>query len=238
MNAYLFAAGVAMRLRPITEKYPKCLLTVNGVEMLDYWIGSCLQAQAFEKIFVNVHHCPEIMESWIAKYKKRAAKSFGADAARGITLIDETSKLLGTAGTLFWHGDADKDFFSVYTDTYSHAVFRDLGKMTRNWKDNPDNPLAGLITFNLPPDGSAGAVEADFMGGIKSFTEKKGEGLVGWAGMMFAKGSFINEIKREDKDLAWDVLPRLCGKIRVLAHVDAYDIGRGLEEYEHANSKV
>lgn len=236
MNAYLMAAGIATRLRPITEKYPKCLLEVSGISMLDYWLTACLntnlKVKKFENIFVNVHHCSKTVEIWLSKYKMRAAKHYGQDAVDIIKIIDETSKLLGTAGTLFWHGDSDQDFFLAYVDTYSNAVFKDLPRMVKNWCDNPDNPLAGLITFNLPQDGSAGAIEIDFLGTVKSFNEKDKNGLVGWAGMMFAKGEFINQITREDTDLARHVLPKLCGKIRVLGHVAAYDIGRGLDEYE------
>ena len=233
MNAYLMAAGVATRLRPVTEKYPKCLLMVNETEMLDYWLTACLHSKIFNNIFVNVHHCSDIVYDWIKKYKKRISRIFGSESAAKIKIIDETSALLGTAGTLYWHGDPDKDFFLAYVDTYSHAVFNDLWKMVKNWHDNPENPLAGLLTFNLPNDGSAGVIESDFMGTINSFSEKKGTGLSGWAGMMFARGDFINEIRQEDKDLGRDVFPRLCGKIRVLAHIDAYDIGRGIDEYEH-----
>ncbi len=237
MNAYLMAAGLAVRLRPITESYPKCLLRVRGGSpMLEHWLCSCLAAGAFENIFINVHHCADKVEDWIAKFKVRAERLYGKKSVQSIKIIDETAGLLGTAGTLFWHADTTEDFFMAYTDTFSSAVFHDLGTMAKNWRDNPDNPLAGLITFNLPKDGSAGAIEADFMGTVQSFHEKGKTGLVGWAGMMFARKDFMNHILKEDKDLARDVFPRLCGRIRVLAHVEAYDMGRGVDEYEFIKS--
>lgn len=232
------AAGLATRLRPVTEKFPKCLLQVQGFPMLQHWLSACLAVEAFENIFVNIHHCPDIMEGWLEKYRMRAVRSFGKNAPKRIRTIDETSCLLGTAGTLFWHADPTEDFFMAYTDTYSAAVFRDLGRMAKNWKDNPDNPLAGLITFNLPKDGSAGAIEADFMGNVQAFTEKSGDSLMGWAGMMFARKDFSDNLLKTDRDLARDVFPRLCGRIRVLAHVEAYDMGRGVEEYEHLKSST
>lgn len=237
MNAYLMAAGIATRLRPITEHYPKCLLPVRGGSpILEHWICACLSAKTFDNIFINVHHCASTVEDWLTEFRARAARLYGKKAAYSVRTIDETAGLLGTAGTLFWHADTTEDFFLAYADTYSATVFHSLKKMAKDWSDNPDNPLAGLITFNLPTDGSAGAIESDFMGTVKSFHEKGREGLVGWAGMMFARKDFTSNILKTDKDLARDVFPRLCGRIRVLAHVEAYDIGRGVEKYEHIKS--
>lgn len=235
MNAYLMSAGMAVRLRPLTEKFPKCLLRVGGVEMLDLWITACLRANIFDAIYINVHHCPERVRAWLEKYKNTASKSYPS-AEKSIRIIDETSGLLGTAGTLYWHGDHQRDFFMAYTDTYSRKIFESLREMAWDWHDNPDNPLAGLVTFNLPADGSAGAIETDFMGTVKRFTEKADSGLIGWAGMMFARGAFIDEILPKDRDLARDVFPRLCDRMRVIAHIAAYDIGRGVEEYQYIKS--
>ena len=107
-----------------------------------------------------------------------------------------------------------------------------------NWKDNPDNPIAGLVSFNNPEDKSAGGMELDNIGTIIRFSEKSSNGLVAWAGMMFCRKDFINQIRIEDKDLARDVFPRLCGRMAVISHVEAYDIGRGVEEYEQAHRKI
>lgn len=232
------SAGLATRLRPITEEFPKCLLSVNGNQMLDLWLTSCLRAECFDTINVNVHHCPNIVTGWLKTWKEKAIKIFGKKASDSVIVIDETTKLLGTAGTLFWHGDTSKSIFMAYTDTYSKEMFLGIGKMAKRWKDNPDNAIAGLITFNVPPDRSAGSMEVDKLRMIQSFKEKDGTGIVGWAGMMFARKEFYNELTRHDFDLARDVFPRLNGRMLAFEHVSAYDIGRGIEEYEHLNASV
>lgn len=179
---------------------------------------------------MNVHHCANDVEKWVMNYSKFVDYP--------IDIIDERSKLLGTAGTLFWHGDTSDDGLVIYTDTYSKGFPRRLVDLTTFWKQNPDKPIAGLITFDIPEDSSAGSVEVDFMGNVTNFSEKNNRGNLAWAGFMFFRKDFIAEIKQDDRDLARDVFPRLYGKMRVLDHVDAYDIGRGLDEYESLGRKV
>ena len=232
MNAYLMSAGCAMRLRPVTEKIAKCLLPIGGVPILDHWLTAIIGSGQFENIYVNVHHCAEQVESWVGRFSELSRHP--------IQIIDEREKLLGTAGTLFWHGDSSQDFMLVYTDTYSRDFIRGLRNIAEFWKLNPDKPLAGLVTMNLPQDGSAAAIETDFMGNVLSFKEKSmtSGAVIGWAGIMFGRRDFFDQISREDFDLARNVLPRLCGRIRVISHVDAYDIGRSLDKYADADGKI
>ena len=220
-------------MRPITKNFPKCLLPIKGIPILEIWLIVCLRENSFNKIFVNIHHCPEIIFSWIENWKKRELKTYGKEVIDSIKIIDESSKLLGTAGTLFWHGDVSDDFFLAYTDTHSNEMFNTLHALAKRWKENPDPPIAGLITFPVPDDGSAGTMEVDQFKTVQNFKEKGIGGMVGWAGMMFGSKEFFKYIQKEDFDLARDVLPRMNGKIMALEHVQAYDIGRGLEEYEH-----
>src|SRR3990167_259202 len=219
MNAYIMAAGLATRLRPKTEKIPKCLLPVGSKPILEHWLNAIFETEEFDRIFINVYHCADAVKLWIDSYEKKTREH--------INIIDESSLLLGTAGTLFWHGYTGEDFMCVYSDTISYDFFSSMKDLSSFWKQNPDKPLAGIITFPMPDDLSAGRVEIDSMGYVTNFSEKTGDGIAAWAGMMFGRGDFFDHIKHDDKDLARDVFPRILGQIRVLAHVEAYDIGRG-----------
>ena len=92
--------------------------------------------------------------------------------------------------------------------------------------------MAGLLSMHPPNDGSASALILNSIGQVIQFKEKSDEGTVSWMGVLFARPDFLDHIHPEDWDLARDVFPRLAGKMRVIAHVDAYDIGRGIEHYE------
>lgn len=225
MIAYLLAAGNGMRLRPLTDNFQKCLLPVNGKPMLEHWLDAVFGSWLFQKVFVNVHYCAPDVEKWLAQYFERTGHS--------VKIIDERENLLGTAGTIFEHGNRDHDFMLAYTDTYSDHVFKNLSTIALNWaSNNNDGMVGGLISFPSPKDKSAGAMVIDSVGVVKTFNEKSDDGDVVWAGVMFARKIFYDYMTPFDKDIARDVMPRLTNKLRVISHVEAYDIGRGVECYE------
>jgi mannose-1-phosphate guanylyltransferase len=44
MKAFLLAAGLGTRLRPVTDSTPKCLLSLSGRPMLDIWLDALAKA--------------------------------------------------------------------------------------------------------------------------------------------------------------------------------------------------
>ena len=40
MKAFLLAAGVGSRLRPITDTIPKCMVAIDGRPLLDIWLDA------------------------------------------------------------------------------------------------------------------------------------------------------------------------------------------------------
>ncbi len=55
MKAMILAAGLGTRLRPITDKLPKALVSVNGRPLLQHVIESLIRQNVTE-IIINVHH--------------------------------------------------------------------------------------------------------------------------------------------------------------------------------------
>lgn len=227
MNCYLMAAGNGMRLRPLTNDLQKCMLPVGGKPILEWWLDACFDSECFDEIFVNVHHMASQVKGWITIYSE--------SKHRPISIIDESDALLGTAGTILKHGDRSKDFMIAYTDTFSMHFFCRLPRIMDDWSRLSKAVVAGLITFTPPGDRSTGNVTFDKDGVITSFSEKTTNKGVAWAGMMIARRGFYNFMQKGDKDMAADVLPRLVGKMMAVDHVDAYDIGRGVECYEQFN---
>jgi NDP-sugar pyrophosphorylase family protein len=59
MKAFLLAAGVGSRLRPITDTTPKCMLAIGGQPLLDIWLDAFGRA-GFDEVLVNLHHLPDV----------------------------------------------------------------------------------------------------------------------------------------------------------------------------------
>ncbi len=57
MDAFILAAGLGTRLRPLTDTVPKALVPVAGVPMLERVARRLLDAGA-DRLIVNVHHHP------------------------------------------------------------------------------------------------------------------------------------------------------------------------------------
>lgn len=85
-HAMVLAAGLGVRMRPLTRDTPKPLLSVNGRRLIDRAIGK-LVAAGVETAVVNVHYLPEQIEAWAHKQ----------DRPR-IVLSDERDQLLDTGG--------------------------------------------------------------------------------------------------------------------------------------------
>lgn len=55
MKAILLAAGYGERLRPLTERTPKCLIPVRGKVLLDYWI-ELFEKYNITEVIINTHY--------------------------------------------------------------------------------------------------------------------------------------------------------------------------------------
>ena len=66
VKAFLLAAGVGSRLRPITDTIPKCMVAIGGQPMLDIWLDAFDQA-GVDEVLVNLHHLPEVVIDHVAE---------------------------------------------------------------------------------------------------------------------------------------------------------------------------
>ncbi len=84
-TAFILAAGLGSRLRPLTLHRPKPLLPVCGVPMLDQALALCRQ-HGHTSVLVNAHHRWEQVAAWAE--------------AQGVGLQVELPEILGTGGGL------------------------------------------------------------------------------------------------------------------------------------------
>ena len=85
-TAFLLAAGLGTRLRPLTLVKPKALLPVCGVPMLDYALASA-RAHGHTSLLVNAHHLWEQVAAWAVR--------------NGVEVQVELPNILGTGGGLY-----------------------------------------------------------------------------------------------------------------------------------------
>ena len=235
MNAFVMAAGNGSRLSPVTDDTPKCLLQIGGKPMLAWWLDTIFSSKCFSTVHVNLHHLADRVEIWLGEYEEACGNE-----ERAVKRIDERQRLLGTAGTLYWYGEPAEDLMVAYPDTISFDIFEKLPLYVEEWKylrEKQKDLIAAILTFDAPEDLSSSTLATDREGWVTKFIEKGIAGSQAWAGVLFGSQEMYDHIQPFDNDLAKDVLPRLVGKMKAIGHVDAYDIGRGVEHYERAKQK-
>jgi mannose-1-phosphate guanylyltransferase len=159
LRALLLAAGLGTRLRPLTEKVPKCLVPIHGKPLLAYWLDLLLP-DGISEILVNTHYlAPQVREF--------------RDASRWrdrITLVHEPV-LLGTAGTVL----ANRAFFGGEPFLVAHAdnlTRFPVGDFILAHRRRPAGAAMTMMTFDTDSPQTCGIVETDGSGVVRRFHEK------------------------------------------------------------------
>ena len=90
MNAFIFAAGLGTRLKPLTDTMPKALVPVAGKPLLAHVIEK-LKAAGCKKIVINIHHFGQMIIDYV-----KENNNFDID----IVFSDEREMLLETGGAI------------------------------------------------------------------------------------------------------------------------------------------
>ncbi len=72
-DAFVLAAGLGTRLRPLTLERPKPMVPVCGIPMLEYALASCAHA-GFKHVVVNAHWLPESICAYAGLYQGMAVE--------------------------------------------------------------------------------------------------------------------------------------------------------------------
>ena len=131
----VLAAGLGLRMRPITERMPKPLVTVGGKTLIDFGLDR-LAAAGVESVVVNVHHFPDAIERHLASRQRPR-----------IIISDERAGLLGTGGgvvkALPMLGDAP--FFHLNSDSiWIDGVRPNLERLDRGVRSGRDGCIAAV----------------------------------------------------------------------------------------------
>ncbi len=220
MKAFLLAAGLGTRMRPLTDQTPKCLLTIGGIAMVDIWLDAMLRAGVSD-VLVNLHHLADQVEAHVARRRRPPAVRLSYEPA-----------LLGSAGTLAANRDfvASEEFFlACYVDNLTDFDLSVLVERHRSW-----GGLATLALIHTDESRAKGIVELDADGIVASFEEKPKapKSDLANAGIYAFAPSVIEFIAKPPADIGYDLLPRLVGKMQGFV-IDAYlrDVGSSPEAY-------
>jgi mannose-1-phosphate guanylyltransferase len=225
MKAFLLAAGVGSRLRPITNTIPKCMVDIDGQPLLDIWLEAFDHA-GIDEVLVNLHHLPDVV-------RRHLAARTGPPAVR--TFFEP--ELLGSAGTLIANRewvDGEESFLVCYADNLTDF---DLRSLVQAHTDH--DVIATWTVFHSERPWAGGVVEMD-AGRVIGFVEKPANPVSDLtnAGMYAFHPSVLDEIDgMPPKDIGFDLLPRLVGRARAVL-VEGYfrDIGT-VDAYQRAREE-
>jgi mannose-1-phosphate guanylyltransferase len=226
MKAFLLAAGLGTRLKPVTDTVPKCMVPIDGRPLLDIWLGAFDRA-GVDEVLVNLHYLPDVV-------RRHLDARSGTPAVR--TFFEP--ELLGSAGTLAAKRDwvAGEDMFlACNADNLTDFDLRSLIQAHRE-----HGAIATLTVFRSDRPSAGGVVELDPAGTVTGFEEKPSQpasDLVN-AGMYAFHPGVLDEIGGSPPcDIGYDLLPGLVGRARAV-RVDGYfrDIGT-VEAYQRAQQE-
>jgi MurNAc alpha-1-phosphate uridylyltransferase len=123
-KAMVLAAGLGLRMRPLTEKMPKPLVSVAGQPLLDHVLDKLAQAGVTEAV-VNVHYLPDQIIDHVASRKRPR-----------VIISDERDQVLGTGGGVVKAKPllGDAPFFHVNSDTlWIDGVRPNLARLAENF---------------------------------------------------------------------------------------------------------
>lgn len=205
MKAFLLAAGVGSRLRPITDTVPKCMVEIDGRPLLEIWLESFSRASV-DEVLVNLHHLPHVVWQYLA----------GRSGPPAVRTVFE-AELLGSAGTLVANRrwiDGEDFFLACNADNLTDFDLLELIEA-----HSRGGEAATLTVFHSENPSAGGVIELNDAGRVISFTEKPAHpvsDLVN-AGMYAFSSRLLDEITEAPPvDIGHQLLPRLVHRARAM----------------------
>lgn len=231
-QAFLLAAGLGTRLRPLTDTVPKCMVPINGVPLLALWLRF-LKQQAFERVLINTHYLPQSVRALVKD------NNFGLS----VELVHEET-LQGTAGSL----RSNLNWFQEGPSLIAHAdnlVWFDYKAALEEHKNNVchHSAIATSLSFISDAPQTAGIMQLDENRKVMTFHEKVSNppgDLANGAVYFFEPQVWpiVESLTQDAPDISLDLVPKLMGRL-FASEPASYlrDIGSP-ESYEQAQQEA
>jgi mannose-1-phosphate guanylyltransferase len=205
MRGLLLAAGVASRLRPFTNTTPKCLITVHGRPLLDYWLDLVFEG-GIERALLNTYWPPDQVRMHVQNSTWQCR----------IDLVHE-DELLGTGGTVL----ANRDWFGGQSFLVAHAdnlTDFDVAGLVAAHSNRPAGCIMTMLAFRTDDPRSCGILELDGQKRALAFHEKVADppGNLANGAVYIFEPEVIEDIARLGRsvvDLSTEIIPNYLGRI-------------------------
>jgi NDP-sugar pyrophosphorylase family protein len=229
VRALLLAGGLGSRLRPLTERVPKCLVPIGSRVLLDHWVDALLEAEIYEAV-VNTHHLAEQVRKAIQR----------VNTSTRLCLRESFEPvLLGSAGTMRDNRELSRGASSVvvvYTDNLSDLRLDELLRF-----HEAERAEITMALFHTPTPRACGIAVLDEAQVVRRFVEKPAspESDLANAGVyVFTPSSYEEVADANAFDLGAEVLPRFVGRMKGFVHRGYHrDIGT-IDAWEQAQRDV
>ncbi len=223
----LLAAGIGIRLRPLSNDTPKCLMPIAGRPLLD-WTLRWLRHAGVTECMINLHYLTDMVREFV-----------GDGSQYGLCVhYSYEPVLLGTAGAVKKVADFfDEPFYVIYGDNFSQWNLRELKDVFEL-----HSPIAVMAVHWREDVTQSGMIEMEKDRQIKRIIEKpKSEEVTSHyvnAGFFFMDPGIFHFIPPDQYcDFSFDVFPKVlqAGQKMYAVKMDEPVIGIDtIEAYEEA----
>jgi mannose-1-phosphate guanylyltransferase len=202
VKAFLLAAGLGTRLRPLTDKTPKCLLPIQGKPILQIWLEH-LGRSGVTEVLVNTHHLHQQVETFSTQWNSSPK-----------LILSYEAELLGSAGTLWANRSfvENEEFFLVlYADNLTKFKVEHLVQTFQKTK------TLGVIALHRSQEPwRCGIAEMNSDGWIQHFEEKPKQpksNLANSGIYLFSQEALSFLEPKIPLDIAHDFIPKLVPRL-------------------------
>jgi len=205
-RAFVLAAGLGTRLRPLTDTWPKPAVPFLGAPLLRRTFAVLARA-GVDRVALNTHHLPEVMS--------RVALEEGARRGLAVTTVHEPV-IQGTGGGLRGLQGALPGDDVVIAWNGDILFAPDLAGLLVRHRDSGAG--ATMVLLPMPPDRSYGVVEVDGGGRVRRIGRPGPTTLPGCTAWHFSGVHLLSPRLFEamapegPEDINHDVYPRLFGE--------------------------